>query len=127
MNIDSTTRVLVIDENRATCGGLASFLASRHYDVQTCAGLESVPFVAANWRPHVFVLATPIDAERHGRLEELRRLSPRLPVVVLTAAAGPDLLRDVEAFAPTFPACPARGLSHIETAVGEALSANTTD
>jgi DNA-binding NtrC family response regulator len=122
MTTESVIRVLVIDEDCAACGGLASFLSARHYDVQTCSGIETVPFVAAHWRPHVFVLATRVDKERHRRLEELRRLYPTLPVVMLTAADGPDLLLDVEAFAPTLPVRPARGHSGIEHAVGEVLS-----
>jgi AmiR/NasT family two-component response regulator len=113
------TRVLVVDDDGTSSRDLAAHLAARRYDVQTCPTLEGTVFAVAHWRPHVLVIAATA-AQRHERLEELRRLYPRLPLVVLTAGEGPELLLDLEAFAPTVSACPARGLSHIESAVAAA-------
>ncbi len=47
-------------------------------------------------------------------------MSPRVPVVVLTPAAATELILDMEAFAPTMPACPSRGLAYIRSAVADA-------
>lgn len=116
------TRVLVIDDNTSTSHHLATFLSSHHYEVQSCRDDGGcISDVLAHWRPHVLVLA-PREGERHDKLEELRRLHPRMPVVVLTAADGPDLLLDLEAFAPALAARPTRGLRHIESAVEAAAT-----
>jgi DNA-binding NtrC family response regulator len=117
METQSTIRVLVIDEDAGNSQLLARFLSSRDYMVETCRGLDHARDVLARWRPHVLVLVPRLETERHVDLEELRRMVPRMPVVVLTLEDGPDLIMDVEAFAPTVPACPARGLSHIASAV----------
>jgi len=69
----------------------------------------------AGRRPHVLVLAT--KEHPHAEIEELRRHYPRLPLVLLTSEAGQELLLDLEAFAPAVPACPSRGMRHIESAV----------
>jgi DNA-binding response OmpR family regulator len=117
MQLDSKIRVLVIDDDKNTAELLAKFLSSHEYEVETCSGLGHARDVLVRWRPHVLVLVPTVEEERHEELEELRRIYPRLPVVVLTAAEGPDLLLDVEAFAPAVPATPSRGLRHIESAV----------
>ena len=117
MDTHPTTRVLVIDDDATKAELLAGFLASRAYQVETCSGLGHARDVLARWRPNVIVLVPTIEAERHEDLEELRRIYPRIPVVVLTIADGPDLILDVEAFAPTVPARPSRGLAHIASAV----------
>lgn len=120
MDLDHTTRVLVIDDDPTAASRLAGFLTSRRYEVATCNCLESAAVVSAHWRPHVMVLAPSLEAQRHDALEELRRRYPRQPIVLLTIADGPELLLDLEAFAPALPACPSRGLSHIESAVAAA-------
>jgi DNA-binding response OmpR family regulator len=117
MQFDSKIRVLVIDDDTHTAELLAKFLSSHEYETATCSGLSHARDVLVRWRPHVLVLVPTLEEERHEELEELRRIYPRLPVVVLTAAEGPDLLLDVEAFAPALPARPSRGLRHIESAV----------
>jgi hypothetical protein len=88
--------------------------------VETCCGLDHARDVLARWRPQVLVLVPRLEAGRHEELEELRRMYPRVPVVVLTLDDGPELIMDVEAFAPTVPACPSRGLAHIASAVATA-------
>lgn len=120
METHSTTRVLVIDDDAQNAEALAGFLATRDYQVETCSGLGHARDVLARWRPHVLVLVPTLEAERHEELEELRRIYPRIPVVVLTLADGPDLILDVEAFAPAVPARPSRGLAHIASAVATA-------
>ncbi|MCC6553954.1 MAG: response regulator [Polyangiaceae bacterium] len=120
MNTQSMTRVLVIDDDPSKAQLLAGFLTSRDYLVETCSGLDHARDVLARWRPHVLVLVPTLEAERHEELEELRRIYPRIPVVVLTLADGPDLIMDVEAFAPALPARPSRGLAHIASAVAAA-------
>jgi DNA-binding NtrC family response regulator len=120
MDNQSTIRVLVIDDDAGNSRLLARFLSSRDYQVETCCGLDHARDVLARWRPHVLVLVPRLETERHEELEELRRMYPRIPVVVLTLEAGPELILDVEAFAPTVPACPKRGLAHIEAAVAAA-------
>jgi DNA-binding NtrC family response regulator len=111
------TRVLVIDDDACKAQILAGFLASRDYQVDTCEGMAHVSEVVARWRPHVLVLVPTVESERHDDLVELRRMFPRIPVVVVTLADGPDLILDVEAFAPTVPVGPSRGLAHIASAV----------
>ena len=119
---DEPMRVLVIDDDPTTAGQLAAFL-SDIYEVHTCSSLERARAAHDGvdaWRPHVLVLVPPLEAKRHGQLEELRRIYPRLPVVVLTLEDGPELLLDLEAFPPTVPVRPSRGLKHIASAVAEA-------
>ncbi len=117
MDTHAMTRVLVIDDDARKAQLLAGFLASRDYQVESCAGLGHAPEVVAHWRPHVLVLVPTLEAERHERLEELRRLFPRIPVVVVTLEDGPDLILDMEAFAPTVPARPSRNFASIASAV----------
>ncbi|AKT36014.1 response regulator [Chondromyces crocatus] len=116
------TRVLVIDDDARRAQVLAGFLTSREYQVDSCAGIMGASEAVAQRRPHVLVLVPPQEAERHERLEELRRMFPRIPVVLVTLADGPDLILDVEAFAPTLPARPSRNFASIASAV-EAASA----
>jgi DNA-binding NtrC family response regulator len=119
METHSRIRVLVID-NAKSSQLLAPFLSSHDYEVETCSGIEHARDVLVRWRPHVLVLVPRLEGDRHEELYELRRMYPRVPVVVLTLADGPDLIMDIEAFAPTVPACPSRGLAHIESAVATA-------
>ena len=112
-----TIRVLVIDDDASKAQLLAGFLITRDYQVETCSGLDHARDVLVHWRPHVLVLVPTVEAERHEELEELRRIYPRIPVVVLTLADGPELILDVEAFAPAVPARPSRGFAHIASAV----------
>jgi DNA-binding response OmpR family regulator len=114
------TRVLVIDHDARAADLLANFLTGKHYDVHTCSGLDCARSIHDGWRPHVLVLVPTVESDRHEELEELRRLYPRLPVVVLTDDQSSDVLLDVEAFAPTLAVCPSRGLGHIESAVAAA-------
>ena len=120
MSCDPEKRVLVIDHDPNEADQIARFLTTRHYDVHTCAALGYARSMHDGWRPHVLVLVPSEERERHEELEALRRLYPRLPVVVLTQAQDTDLLLDLEAFAPTLAVCPARGLNHIESAVAAA-------
>jgi len=115
MDNASAIRVLVIDENPTTAGDLASFLSAHHYDVSTCSALDGARSAVSSRRPHVLVLAT--KDHPHAEVEEVRKVYPRLPLVLLTAEAGQELLLDVEAFAPAVPAYPSRGFGHIESAV----------
>jgi DNA-binding response OmpR family regulator len=119
MHIDHT-RVLVIDDNAPHSEMLASYLASRDYDVQTCARVEHDDDVLAHWRPHVLVLVPSEEGQRHHELEVLRRKHPRLPVVVLTGDDTFDLLLDVEAFAPALPVALLGDLDRLESAVAAA-------
>jgi DNA-binding NtrC family response regulator len=121
-DIDWNKRVLVIDHDANDADRLAQFLTGKHYDVHNCAGLDYARSIHDGWRPHVLVLVPTEECERHHELEDLRRLYPRLPVVVLTDEQGPDVLLDVEAFAPTLAVCPTRGLGHIESAVAAATA-----
>ena len=120
METHSMTRVLVIDDDARKAQLLAGFLASRDYQVETCGGIARAPEVVAHWRPHVLVLVPTQEDERHDRLEELRRMFPRIPVVVVTLAEGPELILDMEAFAPTLPARPSRGFASIASAIAAA-------
>lgn len=117
MDTHATTRVLVIDDDAGKAQLLAGFLTSRDYQVESCGGIAPALEVVAHWRPHVLVLVPTQEAERHERLEELRRTFPRIPVVVVTLADGPDLILDMEAFAPTVPARPSRNFASIAKAV----------
>jgi DNA-binding response OmpR family regulator len=120
MSLDPNKRVLVIDHDPTEADQIAEFLTTKLYDVHTCATLGHARSMHDGWRPHVLLLVPSEECERHLELEELRRLYPRLPVVVLTQAQDTDLLLDMEAFAPTLAVCPARGLGHIESAVAAA-------
>jgi DNA-binding response OmpR family regulator len=120
MDIDAAIRVLVIDEDQTNASHLAMFLTAHHYDVATCSTLTTAPSAMSERRPHVLVLAT--KDHPHAELEELRKVYPRLPLVVLTAEAGQELLLDVEAFAPALPASPSRGFKHVESAVEAAAA-----
>jgi DNA-binding NtrC family response regulator len=116
VNLDSATRILLIDADPSHADDLATFLTSRSYEVMSCPRLADASSVLAGWRPHVVVLAPSAHDERHA-LEELRRTLPRLPIVVVTCALGPELLLELEAFAPAVPAMASRGLGHIESAI----------
>ena len=113
----STHHVLVIADDPAVADRIAQFLVARRFEVFTCSGLAHARDVLVHWTPHVLVLVPTGEAERHAELESLRHKYPSLPVVVLTAGEGPDLLLDLEAFAPAFPVRPSLDLAPIASAV----------
>jgi DNA-binding response OmpR family regulator len=117
---DHTTRVLVIDDDTTAATQLVGFLVSRKYEVATCGGLDATLVHSAPWRPHVLLLALSDETPRGAGLSELRHRYPRQPIVLLTADEGLELLLDLEAYAPTLPVRPARGLKHIESVVAAA-------
>lgn len=119
---ERTVRVLVIDDDPTTADVLADFLAARRYEVVTCRGIAHARDLPEWWRPRVLVLVPTLEEERHEQLGELRRIYPRIPVVVVTASEDQELLLDLEAFPPTLPAKPSKGLGHIESAVLAASS-----
>jgi DNA-binding response OmpR family regulator len=122
MRIYPTYHVLVIAEDAAAADRIASFLVARRFEVFTCPGLAHARDVLAHWTPHVLVLVPSGEAERHAELESLRHKYPNLPVVVLTAEDGPDLLLDLEAFAPALPVKPSLDLAPIASAVSAAAT-----
>ena len=122
MRIYPTYHVLVIGEDPVVADRIATFLTARHFDVFTCAGLAHDRDVLVHWTPHVLVLVPTVEAERHAELECLRQKYPSLPVVVLTAGEGPDLLLDLEAFAPALPVRPSLDLAPIASAVSAAAT-----
>lgn len=133
MHIYPTHRVLVIAEDFVIADRIASFLsartpgdsvsavnavgAPRRMEVLTCNGLAHARDVLDHWTPHVLVLVPTGETARHAELESLRQKYPSLPVVVLTACDGPDLLLDLEAFAPALPVRPSLDLLPIAHAV----------
>ena len=135
MRIYPTYHVLVIGEDPVIADRIATFLSARNvgdtflplggprrFEVFTCAGLAHARDVLAHWTPHVLVLVPTVEAERHAELESLRQKYPTLPVVVLTAGEGPDLLLDLEAFAPALPVRPSLDLAPIASAVSAAAT-----
>ena len=120
MNIETMKRVLVIDDDASHSKMLAGYLASRRYDVQTCDCIEHED-VLVDWRPQVLVLV-PAASHRHQDLQAVRRKHPRLPVVVFTPELGPDLLLDVEAFAPALPVAASSDFAGLARTVAAALS-----
>lgn len=121
MRIYPTSRVLVIGEDPVFADRIASFLSARRFEVFTC-GLAHARDVLTHWTPHVLVLVPTAEGERHAELETLRQKYPSLPVVVLTSGDGPDLLLDLEAFAPALPVKPSLDLAPIASAVTAAAS-----
>jgi DNA-binding NarL/FixJ family response regulator len=130
-----TYHVLVIGEDPVVADRIASFLSARNvgdsvspmggerrFDVFTCAGLAHARDVLVHWTPHVLVLVPTDEAERHAELESLRQKYPSLPVVVLTAGDGPELLLDLEAFAPALPVRPSLDMLPIANAVTAAAT-----
>ncbi len=117
MFVHSNYHVLVIADDPAVADRIASFLVGRRFEVFTCSGLSHARDVLVHWTPHVLVLVPSVEAERHTELELLRHKYPSLPVVVLTAGEGPDLLLDLEAFAPALPVKPSLDLAPIASAV----------
>jgi DNA-binding response OmpR family regulator len=122
MFIHPTYHVLVIGEDPVVADRIASFLSARRFDVFTCSGLAHARDVLAHWTPHVLVLVPSGEPQRHAELEALRHKYPSLPVVVLTAGDGPDLLLDLEAFAPALPVKPSLDLAPIASAVTTAAT-----
>jgi DNA-binding NtrC family response regulator len=120
MNLDIATRVLVIGDDPSAASLLAGFLTDKHYEVVSCGGLDSADEALAHWRPHVMVLMPKLETRRHESLEALRKHHPRLPIVVVTRDEGPDLLLDLEAFAPAMPARHSIDFSSVESAVAAA-------
>ena len=120
MFIYSSHHVLVIAEDSRLADRIASFLVARRFEVFTCDGLAHARDVLAHWTPHVLVLVPTQEAERHAELEALRHKYPSLPVVVLTTGDGPELLLDLEAFAPALPVKPSLDLAPIASAVTSA-------
>ncbi len=121
MNKSSSTRVLVIDGDAHGSDQLATFLGDHGYEVMTCPATEHASMVLSQWRPHVMVLHPGALTCREA-LTELRRLSPRVPIVLVTADAGQELLLEIEAFAPALPATRA-SLDGLEDAVAAAALA----
>ena len=129
MHIYPTHRVLVIAEDPVIADRIASFLsgrttgdavsatAPRKLEVFTCDGLAHAREMLDHWTPHVLVLVPTGETARHAELEVLRHKYPSLPVVVLTSCEGPDLLLDLEAFAPALPVRPSLDLLPIAHAV----------
>lgn len=117
-----TYHVLVISEDPVAADRIASFLVARRFETFTCSGLSHARDVLVHWTPHVLVLVPSKECERHAELEALRHQYPSLPVVVLTASTGPDLLLDLEAFAPALPVKPSLDLAPIASAVNEAAT-----
>ncbi len=122
MLIRSTYHVLVIGEDPVVADRIATFLAARRFEVFTCPGLANARDVLVHWTPHVLVFVPRSEAERHAELEGLRHKYPSLPIVVLTAGEGPDLLLDLEAFAPALPVKPSLDLTPIASAVTAAAT-----
>lgn len=122
MRIYPTYHVLVIADDPAVADRIAQFLIGRRFEVFTCSGLAHARDVLVHWTPHVLVLVPSGEAERHAELEALRQQYPSLPVVVLTSCDGPDLLLDLEAFAPALPVKPSLDLAPIATAVTAAAT-----
>lgn len=122
MRIYPTYHVLVIAEDSAVADRIAQFLVGRRFEVFTCSGLTHARDVLVHWTPHVLVLVPTGESERHAELEALRHQYPSLPVVVLTSGDGPDLLLDLEAFAPALPVKPSVDLAPIATAVTQAAT-----
>ena len=116
MRIYPTYRVLVIGEDPALADRIASFLSARRFEVFTCE-LPHARDVLTHWTPHVLVLVPSREGERHAEMESLRHKYPSLPVVVLTSGEGPDLLLDLEAFAPALPVKPSLDRAPIASAV----------
>ena len=114
------TRVLVVSDDTPSAARLVSFLSSSNYDACCCAGLDRIADAIERWRPHVMVLAPLREGDRHAQLEQLRSLYPSMPVVILTMEDDQELLLDLEAFAPTLPATPSRGLRHIASTIAAA-------
>ncbi|MEZ4314169.1 MAG: response regulator [Polyangiaceae bacterium] len=122
MRIYPTYHVLVIAEDSTVADRIASFLVGRRFEVFTCSGLSHARDVLVHWSPHVLVLVPTGESERHAELEALRQQYPSLPVVVLTSCDGPDLLLDIEAFAPALPVKPSVDLAPIASAVSAAAA-----
>lgn len=122
MRIYPTYHVLVIAEDPAVSDRIAQFLAARRFEVFTCSGLAHARDVLAHWTPHVLVLVPRNESDRHAELEALRHQYPSLPVVVQTSGEGPDLLLDIEAFAPALPVKPSLDLTPIASAVTAATT-----
>jgi DNA-binding NarL/FixJ family response regulator len=122
MPIHPTYHVLVIGEDPVVLDRIATFLSTRRFEVFTCPGLAHARDVLVHWTPHILVFVPSCEAERHAELETLRHKYPSLPVVVLTAGDGPDLLLDLEAFAPALPVKPSLDLAPIASAVSAATT-----
>ena len=122
MLIYPTYHVLVIGEDPIVADRIASFLSARRFEVLTCAGLANARDVLVHWTPHVLVFVPRSEAERHSELEALRQKYPSLPIVVLMAGDGLDLLLDLEAFAPALPVKPSLDLAPIASAVRAAAT-----
>lgn len=114
--------VLVIGEDPVVLDRIAVFLNARRFDVLTCSGLANARDVLVHWTPHVLVFVPRSEAERHSDLEALRHKYPSLPIVVVTAGDGLDLLLDLEAFAPALPVKPSLDLAPIASAVAAATT-----
>ena len=105
---------------------LADELRARGYDVLGCPDASSARFALATWTPDVVIVIPADEAHRHGDMLALRRVLRDVPLVVMTNDAGPDLLLDLEAFAPTLPAKPLRSthaVDALEAALEQALAA----
>lgn len=124
MNLEQTTRVLVLGDDPSTALPLAGFLNAQHYEVVSCVSLDYADEALAHWTPHVMVLVPGVEAARHESLEALRKHHPRLPIVVVTRESGRDLLLDLEAFTPALPAVPSLDFQSVQTAVDEATHLN---
>ena len=120
ITMEPPTRVLVINDEPSSAKQLTDFLASSGYEARACSGIAETRDDASGGRPHVLVLVPSRDTERHDQLECLRRLWPRIPVVVVTKDQSPDVLLDIEAFAPALTARPEGG--HIASTVAAAIA-----
>jgi len=104
------TRVLVVDDEPQLLRALLINLRARHYDVDTAPDGASALYAAARQHPDLVVLDLGLpDIDGVEVCRRLRRGSPSLPIVVLTARdAEMDIVLGLNAGADDYIAKPFR-------------------
>lgn len=90
--VGEPTRVLVIDDEPKLCQMLAGFFTHRGYEVRTVSRGEEALALAMIFRPHVVLLDLLMPGMNGiDTLKELKGLSPRPKIVMLSAATLEDV------------------------------------
>ena len=108
-------RILVVDDEIAICNLLRKFLDLKGYEVYTASNGKTAIAKVKEIRPHIVLLDTMMPGmDGIETLKEIKRLDPRVGVIMITAIADNELgLRTLELGASDY-ICKPLDLAYLE-------------
>jgi DNA-binding response OmpR family regulator len=115
MTARAMQRILVVDDEIAICNLLRKFLTSKGYEVYTALDGQTAIAKVKELRPHIVLLDIMMPGMGGiDTLKEIRRVDPRVGVIMLTAIADNELgLRTLELGASDY-ICKPLDLAYLE-------------